>query len=140
MARGWLLDTNVLSETLRPKPDATVMRWLGGIDPEEFYVSVLTLGELRKGLLMLGNTPKRARLARWLDESFPAWFGDRVIAIDQAVCLRWASLLAEARRPLPAIDSLIAASAAAHDLVVATRNVGDFALAGVAVENPWTAT
>ena len=139
MSRGWLIDTNVLSETLRRTPDARVMAWLAGIDTDKCFVSVLTLGELRKGVLRLPTGKQRGRLAHWLDHTLSQWFGDRVIPIDQAVCVRWAELLAQAGRPLPAIDSLMAASAITHDLIVATRNVGDFDLPGVAVVNPWGA-
>jgi toxin FitB len=139
MPRGWLIDTNVLSETLRRTPDAQVMAWLEGIDADKCFVSVLTLGELRKGVLKLPAGRHRDKLTHWLDHTLAQWFGERVVSIDHAVCTRWAELLAQAARPLPAIDSLLAASAAAHDLVVATRNVGDFDLPGVAVANPWEA-
>ncbi len=139
MPRGWLLDTNVLSETLRPAPDARVMTWLAGIDAEKCFVSVLTLGELRKGVLKLSAGKQRTRLAHWLDHTLADWFGERVVPIDQAVCGRWAELLVAAGRQLPAIDSLLAASAATHDLVVCTRNVADFSLPGVTVTNPWEA-
>lgn len=138
MPRGWLLDTNVLSETLRPRPDARVMAWMQAIEAEKCFVSVLTLGELRKGVFKLAAGKQRDRLAQWLDHTLADWFGERVITIDQAVCMRWAELLVAAGRPLPAIDSLLAASAAAHDLIVATRNMGDFDLPGVAVTNPWS--
>jgi toxin FitB len=137
MARGWLIDTNVLSETLRPTPDAQVMAWLDSVEPEKCFVSVLTLGELRKGVLKLGAGRQRERLSHWLDDTLAQWFGERVITIDQSVCTCWAELLAAAVRPLPAIDSLLAASAVAHELVVATRNVRDFELPGVKVINPW---
>jgi toxin FitB len=139
MPRGWLLDTNLLSETLRPRPDAQVMAWMQAIDTEKCFVSVLTLGELRKGVLKLTAGKQRSQLAHWLDHTLVDWFGERVITIDQAVCSRWAELLVAAGRPLPAIDSLLAASAAAHDLVVATRNVSDFDLLGVVIVNPWDA-
>lgn len=139
MPRGWLIDTNVLSETLRRTPDARVMAWLAGLDTDKCFISVLTLGELRKGVLRLPAGKQRGRLTHWLDHTLSQWFGDRVIPIDQPVCIRWAELLVAAGRPLPAIDSLLAASAAAHDLVVATRNFGDFDVPGVAVVNPWEA-
>jgi toxin FitB len=137
MARGWLIDTNVLSETLRPAPNAQVMAWLDGVEPEKCFVSVLTLGELRKGVLKLGVSRQRERLSHWLDDTLAQWFGERVITIDQVVCTHWAELLAAAGRPLPAIDSLLAASAVAHELVIATRNVRDFEMPGVKVVNPW---
>jgi toxin FitB len=137
MARGWLLDTNVLSETLRATPDARVMAWLAGIETEKCFVSVLTLGELRKGVLKLPAGKQRERLAHWLDHTLAQWFGDRVLPIDQAVCAQWAQGLAQVGRPLPAIDSLLAATAITHSLAVVTRNARDFELPGLEVVNPW---
>jgi predicted nucleic acid-binding protein len=98
---------------------------------------VLTLGELRKGVFKLGAGRQRERLSNWLDTTLADWFGERVIAIDLAVADRWAQLLADAGRPLPAIDSLIAATALHRELAIVTRNVRDFSLPGVEVVNPW---
>ena len=137
MSRGFLLDTNVVSETVRKLPDASVMDWLDSVDAQQLHVSVLTLGELHKGVLTLADARRRDRLAHWLVTTLPAWFGDRVLTIDTAVAARWAQLLATAGRPLPAIDSLLAATALHHDLVVVTRNVRDFTMPGVAVLDPW---
>lgn len=137
MSRGFLLDTNVVSETVRKLPDASVMDWLDSVDAQQLHVSVLTLGELHKGVLTLADARRRDRLAHWLATTLPAWFGDRVLTIDTAVAARWAQLLATAGRPLPAIDSLLAATALHHDLVVVTRNVRDFVMPGVAVLDPW---
>ena len=85
----------------------------------------------------LADARRRDRLAQWLATTLPAWFGDRVLTIDAAVATRWAQLQAAAGRPLRAIDSLLAATALHHDLVVVTRNVRDFALPGVAAFDPW---
>ena len=137
MSRGFLLDTNVVSETVRKLPDAGVMDWLDSVDAHQIHVSVLTLGELHKGVLTLADARRRDRLAQWLATTLPAWFGDRVLTIDTAVATRWAQLLATTGRPLPAIDSLLAATALHHDLVVVTRNVRDFVMPGVAVFDPW---
>jgi toxin FitB len=101
---------------------------------------VLTLGELRKGVLKLPAGKQRERLTHWLDHTLAQWFGERVIAVDQTVCLCWAEIQADAGRPLPAIDSLLAASAVAHHLTIATRNERDFQLTGLEVVNPWAAT
>jgi hypothetical protein len=138
MSRGWLLDTNVLSETVRTRPAAQVMAWLDGLDPEHQYVSVLTLGELRKGVLLAAEVKRRQKLADWLDGTLADWFGDRVLPIDQAVAARWARLLADAGRPLPAVDSLLAATALHHGLGLATRNVRDFEVGGLEVVSPWS--
>lgn len=139
MSRGFLLDTNTVSETVRKLPDASVMDWLDSIDAQQLHVSVLTLGELHKGVLTLADARRRDRLTQWLATTLPAWFGDRVLSIDTAVATRWAQLLAAAGRPLPAIDSLLAATALHHDLVVVTRNVRDFDFPDLAVHSPWSA-
>ena len=140
MSRGYLLDTNVVSETVRKLPDVTVMDWLDSLDAQQLHVSVLTLGELHKGVLMTVDVRRRDRLTQWLTTTLPAWFGDRVLTIDAAVSTRWAQLLAAAGRPLPAIDSLLAATALQHDLVLVTRNVRDFDFPDLAVHSPWNAT
>jgi toxin FitB len=135
--QGWLLDTNVLSETVRPQPDAAVMAWLDSLQAEQLYISVLTLGELQKGVRLLADGRRRKTLSAWLDTTLPAWFEDRVLVIDAPVAERWAELLAQARRPLPAIDSLLAATALRHGLGLATRNVRDFEFEGLVVHSPW---
>jgi toxin FitB len=137
MSRGFLLDTNVISETIRKLPEPAVMDWLDGVDAHQLHVSVLTLGELRKGVLLLADARRRERLSKWMETALPAWFDDRVLPIDAAVAARWAALLAGAGRPLPAIDSLLAATALHHDLVLVTRNLRDFSFAGLGVHSPW---
>lgn len=137
--QGWLLDTNVLSETVRPQPDAAVMAWLDSLQAEQLYISVLTLGELQKGVRLLADGKRGKTLSAWLDTTLPAWFEDRVLVIDAPVAERWAELLAHERRPLPAIDSLLAATALRHGLGLATRNVKDFGFEGLVVHSPWEA-
>ena len=137
MTRGFLLDTNVISETVRKLPDASVMDWLDSVDAHQLHVSVLCLGELHKGVLTTTDPRRRDRLTQWLTTALPAWFGDRVLVVDSAVALRWAQLLAGAGRPLPAIDSLLAATALQHDLVLVTRNLRDFEFPGLAAHSPW---
>lgn len=139
MPQGFLLDTNVVSEATRKTPDSNVLRWLDGIDANQLHLSVLSLGELRKGVLLQTDARRRQRLAHWLDTALPAWFGERVLAVELGVALRWAQLLAEAGRPLPAIDSLLAATALHHGLALVTRNERDFGFGGLVVVNPWEA-
>lgn len=140
MSGSYLLDTNVVSETVRSMPDAAVMAWLDGLDSHQLYISVLTLGEIRKGALMVKDSRRRAKLLNWLDQVLRGWFADRVLAIDEAVAARWGELLAAAGRPLPAIDTLLAATAATAGLTLATRNVRDFEGLGVKIVNPWERT
>ena len=134
---SYLLDTNLLSETVRPKPDPGVNRWLDTVPDEALYISVLTLGEIRRGIERLTEGTRRERLRVWLEHELPDWFGDRLLAVDQAVADRWGRLLAEAARPMPSIDSLLAATALHHDLRLVTRNAKDFDYPGLEVISPW---
>lgn len=139
MARldGYLLDTNLISETVRKTPDAAVMAWLDSLESEQLFVSVLSLGEIRKGALAIADKRRRDKLLAWLQTTLPAWFEDRVLPVDAAVCDHWADLMVQAGQPLPAIDSLLAATAVRAGLVVATRNVRDFQRMKAPVVNPW---
>ena len=135
---SYLLDTNVLSELRRKAPDRHVAEWVAARPSSALYLSVLTLGEIRKGIDALPDRKRRAALLDWLEADLPAFFSGRVLAIDERVADRWGRLLAAAARPLPAIDSLLAATAASHDLVMVTRNARDFAGLGISVIDPWT--
>jgi predicted nucleic acid-binding protein len=134
---SYLLDTNVISETVRRKPDPAVIEWLTRTPDDALYVSVLTLGELRRGVERLGDGRRRERLRIWLEHELAGWFGERVIPIDTAVADRWGRLLGQIRRPMPSIDSLLAATALHHELRFVTRNTKDFAYPGLEVVNPW---
>jgi predicted nucleic acid-binding protein len=133
-----LLDTCVVSEPVRARPDPNVLRWLSA-HRGQLYLSALTLGELWKGLARLDAGPRRERLSVWI-EQLGAQHADRTLPIDARVAARWGELCATAERkgtPLGVIDGLLAATASTHGLSVATRNVADFAPAGVPVVNPW---
>jgi hypothetical protein len=134
---SYLLDTNVVSEMARSRPEQSVTDWFTGVADEALYLSVLTLGELRKGVEMLPAGSKRERLRRWLEGELPAWFGERLLPVDAAVTDRWGRLLAVTKRTVSTTDSLIAATALRHDLRVVTRNVADFEFPGLEVVNPW---
>lgn len=134
---GYLLDTNVISETVRREPDAAVMRWLDSLAPEQLHVSVLSLGEIRKGALAVADKRRRDKLLAWLHNKLPEWFEHRVLPVDAAVCERWADLMVKAGSPVAAIDSLLAATAAQAGLVLATRNGRDFSRLNVPLFNPW---
>jgi predicted nucleic acid-binding protein len=140
MARA-LLDTNVLSEPARQAPDSRVIGWLAAQPPLDLAISVLTLGEIRQGVVLLLRGARRKRLERWLEDGLPRQFSDRLLPIDEAVVHEWGRLAAEARRearPLPVIDGLLLATAAVHGLVFATRNEADCIGRGIPVFNPWT--
>ncbi len=101
------------------------------------HLSALTLGELRKGIDAMPEDDRKAAFATWLEFKVPAYFAGRILAVDAHTADRWGRLCAEARRPLPAIDSLLAATALVHGLTLVTRNLGDFHLPLLRVLNPW---
>lgn len=136
---SYLVDTNALSELRRRAPDASVAAWFARRPPATLYLSVLTLGEIRKGVDGVPERARRQSLTDWLEIDLPLFFTGRILGIDAAVADRWGRLVAQARRPLPAIDSLLAATALVHDLVLVTRNTRDFADLPVQVFNPWQA-
>ncbi|MDR3475202.1 MAG: type II toxin-antitoxin system VapC family toxin [Devosia sp.] len=135
----FLLDTNVISELRKSdKGNQQVWRWASGIDDQESAISAITLMELQYGAL-LGRTKNSAlsgELIRWISESVRPRYEGRILAVDEAVALRCAQLIHPRTRPLN--DSLIAATALVHDLIVVTRNVDDFGPMGVRLLNPWS--
>ena len=138
---GFLLDTNVISELVKPRPDPTVTRWIDAIEESLLCLSVLTLGEIRKGMASLPDAFRRVSLEAWLDHDLVLRFAGRILVIDQAVADRWGRIAAKARAaksPLPVIDGLLAATAMQHNLTLVTRNTKDVAVTDVAVFNPWT--
>ena len=139
---GFLLDTNVISELVRPRPNPRVTHWLNSIDEELLFLSVLTLGEIRKGTTALAESARKVKLEAWLSGDLIPRFDGRVLAIDQAIAERWGQVsgsLAARGSPLPVIDGLLAATALHHNLTLVTRNARDVALTGVTVFDPWTA-
>jgi predicted nucleic acid-binding protein len=137
---NFLLDTNVVSEAMRKQPSARVLNWIAAQIEESLFISAITVGELRRGSLLLGDGKKRKALLRWIETGIKAEFAGRILPVDSAVMERWADLEAstvKAGRRLPVMDSLIAATALAHGLILATRNVPDFEAAGVQLLDPW---
>ena len=135
----YLIDTYVISELTRKRPSQRVVDWLDEVPADRIHVSVLTLGELRKGVAGLPAGAQRDRIGAWLDVDLPAWFEDRVLSIDGDVADVWGRMLTQTGRPVGAVDSLIAATALRHGLRVVTRNTAAFRFLGLAVENPWEA-
>ena len=137
---GFLLDTNIISELVKPKPEANVTEWIENTDESLLYLSVLTLGEIRRGIASLPQSRRRATLEAWLDKDLRARFEGRFLVIDQEVADRWGLLTAAARSSgivLPVIDGLLAATALEHNLTLVTRDTGQIPSMGVAVFNPW---
>jgi predicted nucleic acid-binding protein len=136
----YLLDTNVLSEAAKPDADEGVACFLAEAPPLELALSVLTVGEIRRGIRLLDPGRKRRRLEEWLSVALLRQFTGRVLPVDEAVALAWGRLSADARRsgrPLPVIDGLLLATAEVHDLTLVTRNERDCPDRGVPVLNPW---
>ncbi|WP_024508384.1 type II toxin-antitoxin system VapC family toxin [Bradyrhizobium sp. ARR65] len=135
-----LIDTNVLSEVRRPAPDPKVLAWLDALDEDRAYISVASIAELRRGIALMDDGRRRAALAAWLADDLPARFAGRILSIDPAIAERWGELMAQARKrgvALSVMDGFFAATALAHELVLATRNTKDFAPLGIPMFNPW---
>lgn len=138
---GFLLDTNVISELVKPRPEQKVINWIQATDESLFFLSVLTIGEIRKGINSLPSGNKRALLESWLGNDLVMRFAGRILSIDFGIAERWGLLSAQAKASgvlLPVIDGLLAATALHHNLTFATRNTNDVKLAGLSVFNPWT--
>ena len=137
---GFLVDTNVLSEAVRTKPEPRVLDWIGAVDETLLYLSVLTLGEIRRGLALLPQGRRRTRIEAWIDVEVQSRFAGRILPITSAVAARWGLLAAEAKkdgRALATIDGLLAATALEHNITVVTRNVRDYRDTHVLLLNPW---
>jgi len=135
---SFLLDTGVLAELARRKPDPRVVRWFRSVPEDALHLSVLTVGELR-GAIEGAKGARREKLRVWLERALSERLADRLLAITPAVAERWGRLLAEGGRRIPAIDSLLAATALTHGLRIATRDVRAFRFPGLEVVNPWEA-
>lgn len=138
---GFLLDTNAISESAKPAPNAGFAAWIKSAEPSQVYLSVVTLGELRKDVELLADRSRAAKLEAWLTSSLAAEFAGRILPFDADVADRWGRLIATLKPrgiTLSPIDSLIAATALQHNLSLVTRNEKDFKSAGVSITNPWT--
>lgn len=137
---SYLIDTCCISELVKKKPNPNVAKWFADRDELSMYLSVITFGELRKGIEKLPDSKKKKELNRWVKEDLLHRFKNRVLNINMEVVYKWGEILAAAEkhgRPLPAIDSLIAATSLVHDFSVVTRNTQDMEGSGVEVINPW---
>lgn len=132
----YLLDTNVISEVIKVRPDQSVVNWFHSIDQYEFFLSVLTLGEIRKGLEKLKDVSKKQRMIQWVETDLTKYFQDRLINVDAQIADKWGYI--QGLRSLPVIDSLMAASALVNNLKLVTRNVKDYQdIHGLEIINPW---
>jgi predicted nucleic acid-binding protein len=136
----YLLDTNVISELVAKQPNPKVVQWIDSLDPSSVYLSVITLGELRKGIEKLPDSKCKETLRDWLNDDLLHRFSGRILVLDVEVMLTWGELVGRLEsqgKPLAAMDSLIAALALYHHCCLATRNEDHFKEVGISVINPW---
>ena len=137
----YLLDTCLISELVAKQPNQKVLDWVDAQVPETLYLSVITIGEIAKGICKLTPSKRKESLTTWLNETLPNRFENRILTLDVSTMVLWGNLICQLEqngRPLPAMDSLIAAIALQHSLSLVTRNEKDFAGTGVVIVNPWS--
>jgi predicted nucleic acid-binding protein len=137
---GYLVDTNVVSEAVKRSPDPNVGLWFKSIQEDLLFLSVLTLGEIRRGIVMQSSASRRSELEAWLDNDVVRFFQGRILDVDSEVAKRWGLVTASMRArgtPLPVGDALLAATALHYSLILVTRNTRDVVATGVPVLNPW---
>lgn len=137
---GWLLDTNVVSELRKKRPDTRVKAWSDAQVADSLFLSSITLAEIRYGIERQSDPKLRNELAAWFDHRLRPWFAGRILPVNEDVILEWRRMVARGRESsinFSQPDLFIAATASVHSLVVCTRNEGDFRNTGVPVFNPW---
>jgi predicted nucleic acid-binding protein len=137
----FLVDTNVVSEWVKLRPDSGVVDWMTEVDEDRVFISVISMAELRRGIERMPDGNRRSRLDEWLREELPQRFERRVLLVDHAVAEAWGRIVARcemAGRPISTMDGFIAATAEVHDMALVTRNVSDFEFSVREVVNPWT--
>ena len=139
---SFLLDTNVVSEWAKPRPDPGVVTWLTEIDEDRVFISVVTLAELYYGIERMPPGNRRTQLSRWLQDELRLRFEGRLLLIDEAVAETWGKTVARCEmigRPIGVMDAFIASIATVHGLKLVTRNGSDFESIVPEIVNPWTA-
>ena len=139
----YLLDTNVISELIKPRPNQDVVAWLEATDEHRVYLSVVAFAEIRLGIEQLPAGRRRQALTAWLEDDVVDRFEGRIIGIDVAIADAWARLVAAARalgEPPPLLDAFVAATALVHRMTLVTRNERHVRALGVPILNPWTAS
>jgi hypothetical protein len=138
---SFLVDTNVVSEWVKPRPNPGVVTWLAGTNEDQVFLSVVTLAELRHGIERMATGRRQKQLSAWLENELPMRFEGRVLSIDAAIADACGKLVARseaAGRPVEAMDALLAATARVHQLTLVTRNTAHFHFILKALLNPWT--
>ena len=139
---NYILDTNVVSELVEQDPDHNVLHWIDSVDPASLFLSVITIGEIKKGIEKLPASKRKQVLATWLEQDLLVRFMDHILPLDTPVLLTWGTLIAgleKKGKPMPAIDSLLAATAAELGYALVTRNTDDFEDSNIILLNPWLA-
>ena len=137
---SFLLDTNVISEWVKPRPDLGVITWLADVDEDRVFLSVVSLAEVRHGIERMANGARRSRLDAWLGEEVPLRFEGRILPIDASVANVWGKMVVRSQaagRTMSTMDAFLAATAEVHRLIIVTRNVADFSILGDSILNPW---
>ena len=138
---SFLLDTSLISELVRKSPHLPVLEWIGAQDETSLYLSVVTIGELEKGIAKLPDSPRRIALQKWVRRELADRFRGRLLDVDASVATRWGTASGKSEssgRPIPVVDCLIAATSLQHGLTVVTRNTADLEQCGARCVNPWT--
>ena len=136
----YLLDTCVISELVVKQPNPNVVEFVDSLDPDDSFLSVITIGEISKGIEKLSKSKRKQELQAWLKGDLLIRFDGKIISLDANILVEWGILTARLEatgRTMPALDSLIAATALARQLILVTRNVSDFEETGIEIENPW---
>ncbi len=136
----YLIDTCIISELIKAKPSKKVVEWVSSESEENFYLSVLTIGEIQKGISKLADSKRKEKLQSWIAIDLKDRFAGRLLDIDLEVAQKWGEIQGSAERQglvMPAIDALIAATAICHGLIVVTRNIQDMQHSGARLYNPW---
>ncbi len=140
MSLNYLLDTCVISEFMKPKPEKKVQDWLNALDIGRAYLSVVTLGEIQRGISEKPASNRRTELEEWLNEALVAQFEGRILSLDRETFITWGQMVAPLKskgKPMSVMDSLIAATAVQHKMVLVTRNTTDFENIDLSIFNPW---
>jgi predicted nucleic acid-binding protein len=138
---NFLLDTSLVSEWVKPRPNSGVVQWLGGVDEDRVYLSVITLAEIRHGIERMALGARRSRLDSWLKTELLLRFEGRIFSVDTEIADAWGEIMAHTQsqgRPMGAMDAFFAATAQIHKLTLVTHNVSDFQSTAVHLLDPWT--
>ena len=136
----YLLDTCIISELSKKRPNSKVIKWIRGQHEQDIYLSVLTLGELQKGITKIVDSRRKQELLEWLESDLPQRFDKRILLVTDAVARKWGEIQGvteQQGQKMPVIDSLIASTGLTYNLEVATRNIDDMKASGVQLFNPW---